>query len=264
MMQNLLLTSFTPLKNKNEITCWENRPFQTVWPENVQQNKKDITKTIKKRKRVRTAFTTQQIEALEKIYSSNKYVSSKERAAIANTLKISDRTVKIWFQNRRMKAKKESYESSCDSTNESDITKTIKKHKRFRTAFKTQQIEALEKIYSSNKYVSSGERAAIANSLKICDRSVKIWFQNRRRKAKRESSESSCDSSNDSDITKPIKKRKRVRTAFKTQQIEALEKIYSTYNYVSSAERAEIANRLKISERSVKIWFQNKRSKAKR
>uniref|UniRef100_A0A2A4IXJ9 Homeobox domain-containing protein n=1 Tax=Heliothis virescens TaxID=7102 RepID=A0A2A4IXJ9_HELVI len=120
MIQNLLLTSFTPLKNKNEINCWENRPFTTVWPENSFERKRDITRTIKKKqKRVRTAFSTEQLRALERAYSRHKYIDSEKRAELANTLNIGDKCIKIWFQNRRMKEKRESSESSCDSSSES-------------------------------------------------------------------------------------------------------------------------------------------------
>nr|XP_021196432.2 homeobox protein pnx [Helicoverpa armigera] len=120
MIQNLLLTTLTPLKNKNEISCWENRPFTTVWPENTQERKRDITRTIKKKqKRVRTAFSTEQLRALERAYSRHKYINSEQRAELSSTLNIGDKCIKIWFQNRRMKEKRESSESSFDSSNES-------------------------------------------------------------------------------------------------------------------------------------------------
>lgn len=80
----------------------------------------DITRTIKKKqKRLRTAFSAEQLRALERTYSRHRYIDSEKRAELAKFLNIGDKCIKIWFQNRRMKEKKESLESSCDSSNES-------------------------------------------------------------------------------------------------------------------------------------------------
>lgn len=65
-----------------------------------------------KRKRKRTIFTTEQVAALEDIFKTKKYINREERLAIVNKFQINDKSVKIWFQNRRLKIKRQQREDS--------------------------------------------------------------------------------------------------------------------------------------------------------
>ncbi|XP_063542681.1 homeobox protein Hox-A7-like [Cydia strobilella] len=88
------------------------------------RNTNGSSKAIIKRKRKRTAFTTEQILALEKVFCKKPYVNRDERQALVEQLQVTDRAVKVWFQNRRIKSKREELEALEASSGYSPMSAT--------------------------------------------------------------------------------------------------------------------------------------------
>ena len=61
----------------------------------------------RRKKKTRTVFTRAQVYQLEHTFDLKRYLSSSERSQLASSLQLSETQVKIWFQNRRNKWKRQ-------------------------------------------------------------------------------------------------------------------------------------------------------------
>lgn len=105
-----------------------------------------------------------------------------------------------------------------NSLNNSNSSKMRTKRKS-RILFSSNQVGELEKRFEDQKYLSANEREQLASVLHMTSNQVKIWFQNRRYKCKRQQPSSSTPTSTTLDSQLENQNQKVPSQSIKNEQI---------------------------------------------
>ncbi|XP_060623020.2 homeobox protein vent1-like [Anolis sagrei] len=71
--------------------------------------------SISPRRRLRTAFSLEQISTLESAFQRHRYLGAAQRRKLATKMQLSEVQIKTWFQNRRMKLKRQMQEMRSEA-----------------------------------------------------------------------------------------------------------------------------------------------------
>lgn len=89
-------------------------------------------------KRARTTFSAEQLDQLEREFVRNPYLVGQERTQLSHKLQLSETQVKVWFQNRRTKQKREQQracdqrQSSAEGVAASNVLRLLQEQTSFR------------------------------------------------------------------------------------------------------------------------------------
>ncbi|XP_077462123.1 homeobox protein Nkx-2.6-like [Stigmatopora argus] len=87
--------------SRDEASLEDTRPAPQLKPRN--------------RRRPRVLFSQSQVLELERRFKQQRYLSAPEREHLASALKLTSNQVKIWFQNRRYKCKRQRHDISLEA-----------------------------------------------------------------------------------------------------------------------------------------------------
>ncbi|KAI1894325.1 hypothetical protein AGOR_G00114650 [Albula goreensis] len=82
--------------------------------EDARQSDSERPQKQRTRRKPRVLFSQAQVFELERRFKQQRYLSAPEREHLASTLKLTSTQVKIWFQNRRYKCKRQRQDKSLE------------------------------------------------------------------------------------------------------------------------------------------------------
>lgn len=194
-------------------------------------------------RRKRTPYNRHQLVELEKEFAIHEFINIKERARVAESLQLTERQVKVWFQNRRAKGKR------IDAGLTSPWTQT-----RWNTGAGVNFAAFPRKPPKKPDPITPAVPATPAAPVALVEG----------QEIKKEEGDPDVTIVGVTKAKGDSMKYRQKRTNYSTEQLEILEKEFMEKKYLNFVERCQLATDLKLSEQQVQVWFQNRRSRWKR
>lgn len=121
-----------------------------------------------KPKRNRTNFTPEQLTSLENHFFKTPYLNRAKRIQISKELNLQERQVKIWFQNRRMKLKRETQKEKSEKKKIQSINNSDGESRSSST---------ISALFNSNACGSPNDREICQNLMKYQNYGLETKFE---------------------------------------------------------------------------------------
>ncbi|XP_052281087.1 LIM/homeobox protein Lhx4-like [Dreissena polymorpha] len=267
------------------------------------------------RDKYRVVYTEKQRKGLEQAYEENKFITMETRTKLSKEIDLSDRQIKIWFQNRRAKERRDSKRSSAEdsSTSDSDQSNSsgfidsasvtsscrfggnerrraavpeegmTRTRDKYRVVYTDRQRKGLEQAYEENKFITMEIRSKLSKELDLSDRQFAVVFCCGFKLECPEEFFRVGDHQSNSYVRltgikpfSPIRRRAtsseegltrtrdKYRVVYTDKQRKGLEKAYEENKFITMETRNKLSKELDLSDRQIKIWFQNRRAKERR
>ncbi|OWF50972.1 homeobox protein vnd-like [Mizuhopecten yessoensis] len=116
--------AITPKREEDDIIEMVEKHKPSILNDSRNENEKDKTTKDKQaechlmkqrqKRKPRVLFSQAQVYELERRFKQQRYLSAPEREQLANILKLTSTQVKIWFQNRRYKCKRQRQDKNVE------------------------------------------------------------------------------------------------------------------------------------------------------
>ncbi|KAL2302935.1 hypothetical protein Nmel_010388 [Mimus melanotis] len=255
-------------------------------------------------RRLRTAFSAEQISTLESSFQRQQYLGAAERRQLAGRMRRSEVQIKTWFQNRRMKLKRQLQELRTEpfcspalpygpqgAVVPLPLTYVARPPPLARPGAASEGCPLaalpapaldLESSFQRQQYLGAAERRHLAGRMRLSEvqdlnvgvtvaliESVALTAPDSGWLSADESSGYESESAGGERGGAAAAggtrgRQRRARTAFTSEQVCRLEKTFQRQKYLGATERRKLAAALQLSEIQIKTWFQNRRMKLKR
>ncbi|XP_043846458.1 zinc finger protein 25-like [Dromiciops gliroides] len=217
--------------------------------------------------RKRTAYSKAQLQELHHYFNQNAYLESSEMEQLAIKLELTYSQVKKWFQNMRMKKKRQmmtpQLAQMCDlSVTDPNRTQGVS----------LPAVDQLTVTLQQNSWTNNPTHAN-TRCLQSWDSFSPLHKQEQKTSEFPNGSSKSSETDRCLETKEPKSKssakrcdkenKVRKRTAYSKAQLQELHHYFNQNAYLESSEMEQLAIKLELTHSQVKKWFQNMRMKKK-